>query len=116
MATTTPPAGAKKLPAAVCPMPKARSKLWRHSAIRKMITELHISTDSAKLLADRAEAIAEEKGERAKKAISELKEKLCALSGKQEHSLYKLLCSGKKSPMLDLLTAQQFTVAEKGKE
>lgn len=87
-----------------------------HSAIRKMITELHISTDSAKLLADRAEAIAEEKGERAKKAISELKEKLCALSGKQEHSLYKLLCSGKKSPMLDLLTAQQFTVAEKGKE
>ena len=80
-----------------------------HSAIRKMITELHISVDSTKLLADRAEAIAEENGGKAKEAIVELKENLRMLSGNQKDSLYDLLCSSKKSPMLDLLTAQQFT-------
>ena len=41
--------------------------------------------------------------------IVELKENLRMLSGNQKDSLYDLLCSSKKSPMLDLLTAQQFT-------
>lgn len=83
-----------------------------HSAIRKLMTESHLSEDAVKILADRAEAIAISKGK--KKNLDSLKSNLAALTGKEDGSLFEYFCKGDKSPMMDLLVAEQFTVEKKG--
>lgn len=91
---------------------KKQPRAALHSAVRKMLTELHVSYHSAEMLAARAEDIA---GERDAENLNTLKNCLAALSGcKNDASLFELLCGNGKSPIMDLLTAYQFLNNEKG--
>ena len=91
----------------VVQMIKNNKDLALHSGLRKLLTELHVSIDSAKFNLERIEEITEDKGK--SQALNNIKLQLSKLTMVNEKSdFYSILINSGKSPLIDILTAYQF--------
>ena len=87
---------------------KENKNLALHSGFRKLLTKLHESIDSAKFHLERIEEIAEDKNLSNK--LNDIKLELSKLSMANEKSdFYSILINSGKSPLIDILTAYQFS-------